>query len=146
MQHDLGVGLRLEDRALLLEHLAQLAEILDDAVMDHGDAFGRVRMGVVLGRLAVGGPAGVADAGVTVERRIVQPLLEILQLALGAPPVELVAFQRRDACGIVAAIFQPLEGIDQLLRDGSAPQNADNAAHADLSPNSNDIVERPCVP
>ena len=89
MQHDLGVGLRLEDRALLLERFAQLAEILDDAVMDHGDAFGRVRMGVVLGRLAVGGPAGVADAGVTVERRIVQPLLEILQLAFGAPPLEL---------------------------------------------------------
>ena len=40
MQHDLGVGLGLEDRALFLERLAQLAKILDDAVMDHGDALG----------------------------------------------------------------------------------------------------------
>ena len=54
---------RLRRRALGLELLAQLAEILDDAVVDHGDAFGGVRMGVVLGRLAVGRPAGVADAG-----------------------------------------------------------------------------------
>jgi hypothetical protein len=130
MQHDLGIGLGLEDRALLLEHLAQLAEILDDAVMHDGDAFGGMRMGVVLGRLAVGGPAGVTDPGMTVERGIVQPLLEILQLALGTPPVELLAFQRRDPCGIVTAIFQPLQGIDQLLRDGCAPQNADYAAHA----------------
>ena len=71
MQHDLGIGLGLEHRALLLELLAQLAKILDDAVVDHGDAIGRVRMRVVLGRLAVGGPAGVADAGMA--RRAARP-------------------------------------------------------------------------
>ena len=109
---------------------AKLAEILDDAVMHHGDAFGGVRMSVVLGRLAMGGPAGVTDAGVTVERSIVQPLLEILQLAFGAPALERLALQRRDTGGIVTAIFEPLEEIDQLLRDWSTPQNADNAAHA----------------
>ena len=63
MQHDLGIGFGLEDRALLLERLAQFAKILDDAVMDHGDALGRVRMRVVLGRPAVGRPAGMADPG-----------------------------------------------------------------------------------
>src|SRR5262249_32949158 len=127
------------------EPFAKLAKILDDAVMHDGDAFGRVRMGVVLGRLAVGGPAGVTDAGVAVERRLIQPLLEVLQLAFGAAALERGAFQRRDTCGIVAAIFEPFEGIDQLLRDGSTPQNADNAAHAVSSPHRT-IVERPCVP
>ena len=122
MQHDLGIGLGLEDRALLLERLAQLAKILDDAVVDHGDAIGRVRMRVVLGRLAVGGPAGVADAGVAGERFGIQPLFEILQLALGAAAREMVAFQRGDACGIIAAIFKPFERIHQLLRDRSASQ------------------------
>jgi hypothetical protein len=43
----------------------------------------------------------------------------------------MVAFQRGDSCGIVTAIFKALERIHQLLRDRSASQNADNAAHAD---------------
>ena len=59
-----------------------------------------------------------------------QPRFEILQLAFGAAAIEMVAFQRGDACGIVTAIFKPLEQIHQLLRNRSAPQNADNAAHA----------------
>ena len=136
MQHDLGVGLGLEDRALLLQRLAQLAEILDDAVVDDGDALGRMRMRVVLGRLAVGGPAGVADAGVAGERLGFEPGFQILQLAFGAAAIELLALQRRDAGGVVAAIFEPLERIHQLLRDRSASQNADNAAHAVKNPKS----------
>ena len=134
MQHDLGIGFGLEDRALFLERLAQLAEILDDAVMDHGDALGRVRMRVVLGRPAMGRPAGMADPGVTVERFGLQPLFQILEFAFGAAARQMVAFQRGDACGIIAAIFQPFERIHQLLRDRSASQNADNAAHAERYP------------
>ena len=63
-----------------------------------------------------------------------QPRFQILQLAFGAAALEMVAFQRGDARGIVAAIFQPLERIHQLLRDRSASENADNAAHADKYP------------
>jgi hypothetical protein len=63
MRHHFGVGLAGEFRALLFQHLPQFAEILDDAVVDHGDVVGRMRMRVVLGRPAVGRPAGVADAG-----------------------------------------------------------------------------------
>ena len=58
-------------------------------------------------------------------------VFEVLQLAFGAAALEMVAFQRGDARGIVAAIFEPLERIHQLLRDRTAPENADNAAHAD---------------
>ena len=134
MRDDFGVGLAGEFRALLFQHLPQFAKILDDAVMDHGDVVGGVRMGVVLGRLAMGGPAGMADAGMARERFGPQPRFEILQLAFGAAAVEMIAFQRGDACGIVAAIFQPLERIHQLLRDRTASQNADNAAHADQYP------------
>ena len=130
MQHDLGIGLGLEDRALFLQRFAQLAKILDDAVVNHGDAIGGVRMRVVFGRLAVGGPAGVPDAGVPGQRLGPQPRFEIFQFAFGAAALEMVAFQRGDACGIVTAIFEPLERIHQLLRDRSPPENADNAAHA----------------
>ena len=109
MQHDLGIGFGLEDRALLLERFAQFAEILDDAVVDHGDAIGRMRMRVVLGRLAVGRPAGVPDPDMALERFGIEPLFEVFQLALGAAAREVIAFQRGDACGIIAAIFKPLE-------------------------------------
>ena len=59
---DFGIGLGGEAIAFGGEFLAQRAEILDDAVMNHREPFAGVRMGVVLGRLAVRRPAGVADA------------------------------------------------------------------------------------
>jgi hypothetical protein len=40
-----------------------------------------------------------------------------------------IAFQRRNACGIIAAIFEAFERIHQLLSDRCAPENADDAAH-----------------
>jgi hypothetical protein len=62
MCHHLGVGLAGEFGALLFQHQAQFAKILDDAIVNDGDVVGGVRMRVVLRRLAMGGPAGVADA------------------------------------------------------------------------------------
>ncbi len=131
MSHDLGVGLAGEFRALLFEHQPQFAEILDDAVVNHGDVVGRMRMRVGLIRLAVGGPSRMADAGMTGERFGFQSRFEVFQLAFGATAREAVAFQRGDTSGIVTAIFQPLERIHDLIRDRSASENADNAAHAD---------------
>src|SRR5258705_297457 len=62
VRDDLGVGVALEDAALFLELVLQLAEVLDDAVADHRDRAGHVRMRIAFGGLAVGGPARVADA------------------------------------------------------------------------------------
>ena len=56
-------------RALRGELFLELAEILDDAVMHDRDEVRRVRMRVGLGRLAVRGPAGMADAGGPERRR-----------------------------------------------------------------------------
>jgi hypothetical protein len=124
------VSVSLENFApLFFQHLPQLAEVLDDAVMNHGDVVGRMRVRVALGRLAMGGPAGVADAGMTGERFGFQSRFEIPEFAFGAAALDMVAFQRGNASGIIAAIFQSLEGIHQLLRDRTAPENADNTAH-----------------
>ena len=68
MGADLAVGFGFEFVALGEQFGAQLAEILDDAVMDDGDALGGVGMGVALRRLAMRGPAGVADAGMAGKR------------------------------------------------------------------------------
>jgi hypothetical protein len=130
MGNNLGVGIRAELRAFLLQLLAQFAEILDDAVVDDCEPVGGVGMRVAFGRPAVGRPAGMSDSGMPVERLGLQPLLEVFQFAFGAAARQTVAFQRGDACGIIAAIFQAFERIHQLLRDRSASENADNAAHA----------------
>ena len=57
-----GVGIRGEDAALGGEFVAGLRSF-DDAVMDDGDIPGNMGMGVSLAGSAVGGPAGMGDAG-----------------------------------------------------------------------------------
>ena len=52
-----------------------------------------------------------------------------LQLAFGAPARQRAMLQRRDARGIVTAIFEPLERIDELRRRRLAADHSDNAAH-----------------
>ncbi len=61
---DLGIGVAVEDDALLLQLGLEGGVVLDDAVVDDDDAAvaADVRMGVAVGRGAVGGPARVADA------------------------------------------------------------------------------------
>jgi hypothetical protein len=67
------------------------------------------------------------------ERFGLQFRFKVFEFAFGAAAFEMVAFQGSDAGGIVAAILKPLERVHQLFRDGAAPENADNAAHADQS-------------
>jgi hypothetical protein len=82
-----------------------------------GEPVGGVGMRVALGRSAVGRPPGMADADRARERLACEPPLEIAQLAFGAPPRELPAFQRGDAGGIVASVLEPLERVDEQARD-----------------------------
>ncbi len=130
----LGVGLGAEFGAGLFQLLPQLAEILDDAVVHDCEPVGGVRMRVVLGRPAVGGPAGMADAAHAAQRLSLQPGFEIAQLALGAAARQAAAFQRRHARGVITAIFQALERIDKLHRDRLTAEDADNSAHGGLYP------------
>ncbi len=87
--HDLGIGFGFEAQAGGEELVAQLAEILDDAVVDHGDGAGAMGMGVGGGGSAMGGPAGVADAGLAGQRLVHQQVGEAGELAHGAAAVEL---------------------------------------------------------
>ncbi len=80
MGDHLGVGLRAELRALALQFLAQLAEILDDAVVHDRQTVGGVRMRVALGRPAVGCPARMADADGAGERLAREPASRLRSL------------------------------------------------------------------
>ena len=130
MRNDFGVGLGDEFGALGLQLAAQLDEILDDAVVHDRELFGGMRMRIVLGRTAVGRPAGVADADSSQQRLAGEPLLQILELALGTPPRQHAVLQRRDARRIIAAVFEALERIDQLRRSWLLADDPDDAAHA----------------
>jgi hypothetical protein len=77
MGDDLGVGVAGEVGAFGAQLLFQLAEILDDAVMDNRDILGHVRVGIGLGGLAVRGPAGMANADLAEQRRRLEPGFEI---------------------------------------------------------------------
>ena len=134
MQHRLGVGLGLEHVALGGELVAQLLEVLDDAVVHDGDALVHVRMGVALDRLAVRRPARVAEAGVALQRMVGEPQLEVLELALGAPAVEMAVLDGGDAGRIIAAIFEPPQGVDEIAGDRLRSKYADDAAHASFPP------------
>ena len=116
MGDHLGVGLRGKDVAVGDQFVAQLGEILDDAVVDHGDAVGKMRMRVGLVGNAMRCPARVADADGAVERLGLQPLLEIDQLAFGAAAAEHAVLDGRDAGRIIAAIFEPFQRIDDKRR------------------------------
>ena len=79
----------LNTRARARELVAQRAEVLDDAVADHRDGAGEVRVGVALARLAVRGPARVADAERPGERHVAQRALQVHELALRADDAQL---------------------------------------------------------
>ncbi len=130
VQHRLGVGLGLEGVALGGELVAQLLEVLDDAVVHDGDAIVHVRVGVALDRLAVRGPARVAEAGAPLQGMVGEPQLQVLELALGAPAIEMAVLDGGDTCRVIAAIFEPPQRVDEIARHRLLPENADDAAHA----------------
>ncbi len=103
-----AVGLGFEDVALGDQLFAQLAEILDDAVMDDRHARRGMGMGVGFGGRAMGGPAGVTDAGPARQRLLLQHRFQLGEFAGRAAALDLSAHQSGDAGGIIAAIFQPL--------------------------------------
>ena len=87
-------------------------------------------MGVGFRGLAVRRPARVADADRAAKRRRGKLRLQVPELALGAPPRELAVLERRHAGGIVAAVFEPLQRIDNRARDRPGPENPDNSTHS----------------
>ena len=127
----LGVGVAGELDAVGLELGPQLGEVLDDAVVDHGQpAAGRaVRVGVAVGRPAVGGPPGVADAGgAALDARQRVPStpprpapLQVDELAGPLAGQQAPSPTTRHAGRVVAAVLQPPQPVqhDAQRRSGA---------------------------
>ena len=132
MRQHFAVGFRAEPMSLGGQAAFQRQIVLDDAVVHQGDAPPAVgmRMGVMVGRAPVGGPAGMPQAEGALGGRAAAGRLQPTHLAHGArnmqPPG---VIDHGDAGAVVAAVFQPLQpGINQ--RPGILPPHiANDSAH-----------------
>ena len=108
MGDHLRVGLGAEAMALGLQALLDGQVVLDDAVV-HDDEVARavgVGMRVLVGGAAVGGPARVADADAAPQRTLAQEALQHLDAAGGAPDLQPLRADHRDARRIIAAVLE----------------------------------------
>lgn len=131
---DLGVGLARELVAQAGQFGAQLVVVFDDAVVDKCNArivFGRreVRVGIVRRRGAVGGPAGVGDAGEAVEACLFDLRFEVGHARGGARAGQAAIEVDGDAAGIVPAVFEPFQALDQDGGDITLGDCTDDTAH-----------------
>ena len=102
--------------AASLQPIPELAEVLDDPVVDDGDLARAVlvRMGVQIVRPAMGRPAGMGQADGGMRRAVRDGRLQICELA-GALLDEQVAgvVDERDTSGVVPAVFEALQAFDE---------------------------------
>ena len=132
MGEDFGIGFgRKFIIAVAHELIFQRLVILDDAVVDERQFSARVemRMSVLVGRFPVRGPAGVTDAVGSGRWLLGHELAERRDPAGAFARLDAIAIHDGDARGIVTAIFQTAQPIEQ---DGSrlrTPDVTDDAAH-----------------
>ncbi len=126
-----GVGIGGEHVATPLQHLLEDRRVLDDAVVDDGDAavLAHVRMRVLLIGRTVRRPARVRDAGRPLDRSRVQEQLQLGDLARLLHRFDARAIHDGDARRIIAAIFETLEPLEQEGRRHLGSNVSDDSAH-----------------
>ena len=129
----LRVRLGRERMATRQQPAAQVAEVLDDAVVDDRDIAGAVHMGmgIEVVRPAVGRPARVGQADRGLRRRVEQCRAQVGQLARALLHEQLAAGGHEgDARGVVAPVLQAREAVEQDGRRIPRADVSDDAAHA----------------
>ena len=139
MHDDFGVGLAFEHIAFCLQRGAQFVMVFNDAVVDQrhlartvftagAGAVAEVRVGVMHGRNAVGGPAGVGNAGAAFHMLGADLLLQFGHARCAARPLQAVGINRH-AAGVITPILQPLQALNQDGNNISAGNRCNDAAH-----------------
>ena len=135
MNGDLGVGVAGELDAGGFEFGAQVGVVLDDAVVDDRDLARdvAVRVSVAVGRPAMGGPPGVAEAGaagkacgVGLGQRRFQVGQTSGPSAHGEPAD---AVEQGHAGGVVTAVLHPAQRVDDDPASVPRPDVADDSTH-----------------
>ena len=106
--------------------------VLDDAVVHHRDVAYPVGMGVGLGRPPVGGPAGVADAHLTLQGVLQQQVFQLLQFSQAAADGQAVIADHRHPRRVIAPVLQPFQPVQDDGHGLLGPQISDDAAHSRL--------------
>ncbi len=128
---EFGIGVRLEIDARLLELLPQTGVVLDDAIVDHRHkpfAVG-LRVGVGLGGSTVRRPPRVTNAGCPVEGLVIRLLLEVLELTGGAQDSDLVGAHHCHAGGVVTAVLEATQAVEQYRHHLVRAHITDDATH-----------------
>ncbi|MNT07571.1 hypothetical protein D3C72_1422840 [compost metagenome] len=109
--------------------------VFDDAVVDQRDArlfvaqMRKVRVGIVRGGHAVGGPAGVGDARKACDLVLRDLLAQFGHALRAARAAQMAVGVHGDAAGVVAPVFQALEAFNKDRGDVALGDGANNAAH-----------------
>ena len=134
VREDLGVGLGEEPAAALLESRPKRRIVLDDAVVDERKAAVvcdmRMRVGAVRRPARVGDSDRVLRAVRLGLERLLQELVEFGDLAgllVDANPVRPL---KRNARGVIAAVFKATESVDKRTHSrGREAGKADDSTH-----------------
>ena len=114
------------------EALPKLAEVLDDAVEDDRDALGLAageRVRVLLRDASVRRPARVAETRRRGRASPARALLQVVEWADCAHVLEARALEERDACGVVSAVLQALEAMEEERLALTRSDVSDDPAH-----------------
>ena len=132
MREHLGVGVGFEFVAGGEQFLFERVVIFDDAIVNDGDFAGLVelRMGIFVRGRAVRGPAGVADAEISLDRFGFQkPCESLADFSHFLANEQIAAAHQSHARAVVAAIFQPPQSFEQDGRGRLFTDVSNDAAH-----------------
>jgi hypothetical protein len=93
---DLGIGIGAESVALFAKVAFQSKVILDNAVVDHHENSGFVRMGIDFRRSSMSRPTGVADASLTDQRLCLEIFFQVDQLAFSTADIDFALAEGRN--------------------------------------------------
>src|SRR6185503_7132180 len=131
VRDDFGIGLRAESMTVGEQALLDRGIVLDDPVVDDHQPPGAigVRVRVSLGRPTVGRPARVAEPGRPRGGFSAETRLEMSDLAQAPPDREVGAVEDGEPGGVIPAVLEPLEPLQNDLGDIALSDVADDSAH-----------------
>ncbi len=118
MRNNLRIGLAFKRPPARGEFVAKLLEIFDDTIVHQRDFARRMRVRVACRRRAMRSPTRMRYADITSRVIGLEDVDEIGKLAFRAAANKLAIKHRANTRAIIAAIFHPLEPIDQAGRHG----------------------------
>ena len=127
---DFGVGFTLKNDTLCSAFGFELHVVFYDAVVHQGYMTAAMRVCVYITRLAVGCPAGVANAAITKGARTgVNFILQALQTSACFHNRNTVFAVNRDSRGIIAAVLQSAKSVQQNVNGVLVSYIANNSTH-----------------